>query len=59
MVWKSLKEINACAALLDRDPRLRCYETVRLHSTVAPREQHRAFERPADGKRKAIGPGLG
>eukprot|EP00435_Cladocopium_sp_Y103_P037869 s2188_g10.t1 len=39
---------------LQRDPALRRYEFVPLHSTVPPNEQYRAFHPAAAGGRKAI-----
>jgi HrpA-like RNA helicase len=47
-------EIKVCAALIKLDTRLRCYDIVRLHSTVTPHEQQRSFEAPSTGRRLVI-----
>lgn len=48
------QEILACAEVLNKDSRLRCYDIIRLHSTVPPAEQQRALWPSGRGKRKAI-----
>ncbi|CAK9084040.1 unnamed protein product [Durusdinium trenchii] len=46
-------EIATCMSRMQRDPALRGYEFVPLHSSVPPNEQYKAFH-PASSGRKAI-----